>query len=205
MSSSVLKGRCAQALPRVEWKTSQPAAGPARQRPSGDGATSPAVDIGLVEKQAYERGFREGEAAGARKSLDQLQAAIQGFAQSAAQLASYKPQLRAEVERQVVNLSMAVAHKILRRELSIDPHIVTAVVKACFEELENVEVYRVRVNPQDVPALTAFVQQQRRGAIEIVPDAQVSRGGALLETAQGQMDARLEMQLAEIAHGLADR
>jgi len=206
--SSVLKGGGARALPRVEWKAWE-AGGPARApqpRPGGAGpAAAPAADAALVEKQAFERGFREGEAAGARKGLEQLQAAVQGFAQSAAQLASYKPQLRAEVERQLVNLSMAVAQKILRRELSIDPNMVLAVVQGCLRELENVEIYRLRVHPQDAPAVAVFFQQRQRGDIEVLPDAQVTRGGALLETAQGQLDARLETQLVEITHGLADR
>jgi flagellar assembly protein FliH len=193
----------------VEWKawSSHQAAGPAPARPTGGGAAAQpaALDTAAVEKQAYERGLRDGEAAGARKSLEQLQGAIQGFAQSAAQLASYKTQLRGEVEKQLVDLSLAVAQKILRRELTIDPKIVLAVVEGCLRELENVEIYRVRANPQDVPALAPYFQQQRRGKVEIVPDAQVGRGGALFETAQGQWDARLETQLAEIAHGLADR
>lgn len=207
MSSSVLKGGAAQELPRVEWKVWSEQAPAAARKPRGTGAGAAAQSAAdaLVEKQAYERGFREGEAAGARKSLEQLQAAIQGFAQSAAQLAAYKPQLRAEVERQLVNLSLAVARKVLQRELSLDPNIVLAVVKGCLQELENVEIYRLRVNPQDAPPLAAFFQQQKKGNLEILPDAQITRGGALFETAQGQLDARLETQLAEIAHGLADR
>ena len=204
----VLKGGGAQDLPRVEWRPwgGGGPAGASQPRPAGAGPTAPpAIDSVLAEKQAFERGLREGEATGARKGLEQVQAAVQGFAQNAAQLASYKPQLRAEVEQQLVTLSMAVAQKILKRELSIDPNIVLAVVKGCLQELENVEIYRIRVHPQDAPALTAYLQQHQRKNVEILPDAQVTRGGALLETAQGQLDARLETQLMEITHGLADR
>jgi flagellar biosynthesis/type III secretory pathway protein FliH len=79
------------------------------------------------------------------------------------------------------------------------------VVKGCLQELESVEIYRIRVHPQDAPALVAYFQQHQRGNLEVIADAQVTRGGALLETAQGQLDARLETQLVEITHGLADR
>lgn len=207
MSCSVLKGETARSLSRVEWRSVAGAAlAPAAAQPHAAGPAQPAAgDLALVEKQAYERGLGEGEAAGARKSLEQLQAAIQGFCQGAAQLASCKPQLRAEVERQVVDLALAIAQKVLRRELSIDPHIILAVVKGCLAELESAEIYRIRANPQDVPPLAAFFQEQRRTNIEILPDPRVSRGGALFETAQGQLDARWETQLEEIARGLADR
>ncbi len=208
MSSNVLKGLDAQSLARVEWKMvagAAPAPAPVRPRQPGAPAQPAAADLALLEKQAYERGLREGEAAGARKSLEQLQSAIQGFAESASRLASYKTQLRSEVERQVVDLALAVAQKILRRELALDPNIILAVVKACLAELESAEIYRLRANPQDIPSLAAFFQQQRRRNIELLPDPHISRGGAVFETAQGQLDARLETQLEEIARGLADR
>jgi flagellar assembly protein FliH len=210
MSSSVLKGEAALALPRVEWKNlGATPPGPMKTRAvTAAGAAAqpaPAADPALIERQAYERGLRDGEAAGARKSLEQLQAAIHGFARSAAELAGYKSRLRQEVQSQLVALSMAVARKILKRELSVDPAVVTAVVRGCLEELEQVEIYRVRASPEDVPVLAAFFQQQRWPNIEIVPDGRIGRGGALLETAQGQIDARLESQLEEIARGLADK
>lgn len=209
MSSSLLKGAAAGALPRLEWRVAAGTApAPPRPRPVGDAggaAAQPAPDLALLEKQAYERGFREGEAAAARKGLEQLQAAIQGYAESAARLVSYQPQLRSQVERQLVNLSLAVARKILQRELTLDPNIVTAVVKSCLAELENVEIYRVRVHPQDAPALVACFAQHRRANVEVIPDPLITRGGAVFETAQGQLDARLETQLEEIARGLADR
>lgn len=157
-----------------------------------------------VESEAFEKGRREGEAAGSRKALEQFSAAIQGFAQSTVAVAGYKTQLRREAERELVALALAVARKILRRELSVDPHIVLAVVKACLEELESAEVYRLRLNPQDVEPVGAWFRQQRRGSIELIPDASLGRGGALLESSRGQLDARLETQLLEIERGLAD-
>ena len=203
MSSSVVKKERAQELPRVEWKNAAAPGGVAAVRPR---AAQPAPEeLAQLEKQAYERGYRDGEAAGARQSLEQLQSAIQGFTHQAVALTQYKPRLRTEVERQVLELSLAVARKVLRRELAVDPNIVLAVVKGCLAELEHVEIYRLRLHPQDVPQVSAFFEQERRGSIELIPDSRISRGGALLETAQGQLDARLETQLVEIERGLADR
>jgi flagellar biosynthesis/type III secretory pathway protein FliH len=41
--------------------------------------------------------------------------------------------------------------------------------------------------------------------VEVVADPLVSPGGAVFSTSQGELDGRIETQLEEIEHGLADR
>ena len=202
MSSSVLKRDAGQRLPRMQWPSdassfslSDPT--PALRAGSTPGATA-------LEKEAFDRGYREGEAAAARKNLDQVHAAVQAFSETASSLAGYKAALRSEVERELVALSLAVAQKIIRRELSIDPDIILAVVRSCLEQLQSAEIYRLRLNPQDVAAVAGCFNRQQ-APVEIVPDAAIARGGAIFETSQGTLDARLDRQLQEIERGLADR
>jgi flagellar assembly protein FliH len=199
MSSSVLKGEAARRLPPVAWREYGAApSGPVRPAPpAGQPPDSQA------EKAAYERGLRAGEAAAARQAQEQLQAALHGLARTAAELAGYKTALRAEAERELLALAMAVARRVLRRELSLDPGIIQAVMRSCLEELRHAEVYRLRLHPQDAPAVAGFFQQQQ-SKVEVLPDSRITRGGAVFETSRGQLDARLETQLEEIERGLAD-
>ena len=208
MSSRVLK-KGARPLPAVEWRpVSGAAAMPEPDLGMAFGSAMPpagaAPEIVRLEKEAFHNGLREGEAAGTRKSMEKLQEAIQGFAQAASQLTSYKATLRAEVEREIVALALTVARKILRRELSLDPNLVLAVVKSCLEEIQNAEIYRLRLNPQDVQAVGNYFSQQQRPRVDLVPDISITRGGVVFETAKGELDARIETQLAEIERGLAD-
>ena len=206
MSCSLVKGPAAADLPLIEWRTPGTAASrPAAIRSSAAAAPAPAVDIAHIERAAWERGFQEGQAVGARKSLEQLQAAVQGFAASAAELAGFKAALRAEAEQELVALALAVARKILHRELTIDPNIILAVVGACLRHLQGIEIYRLRLNPLDAAPVAAWFHEQRRTNIQILPDPQIPRGGAVFETARGRLDALAETQLAEIERGLADR
>ncbi|HYM09665.1 MAG TPA: FliH/SctL family protein [Bryobacterales bacterium] len=211
MPSSVVKRDAARSLPPVDWPV-WTAGGGVAAVPAGRGGAgrvgppaAGAAELARVEKEAYERGFREGEAAGARQGVEQFQGAMRAFAQSAAALAGHKPALRAEAEREAVMLSLAVAQRIVRRELAMDPTIVLAVVKACFEELGNAEIYRLRLHPQDVQPVAAYLHEQRGARIELIADAAIGRGGAVFETSQGRLDARVDTQLAEIERGLADR
>jgi len=207
-SSRLVKRDSGRRFEPVQWRTFAGLAlpGPALPspalQPAPEGKT---VDAERIEKEAYQRGFREGEAAGLRQAQQQLHAAIQGFVQSASALASYKAGLHSQAEREMVQLSLAIARRILRRELSIDPDIVVAVVRSCLEQLQKADVYRLRLNPEDLPVVTAQWKQTRSVPLELIPDARLSRGGAVFETSQGQLDARWETQLGEIERGLADR
>jgi len=207
MSCRVVRGPAAGELPLIEWKALLgPGLSAPMARPGPGGAAAPPLpDAAQLERAAYERGLRDGEAAGSRKALEQFQASMQGLARTVAGLAGHKAALRTEAERDLVSLSLAVARKILRRELTIDPNIILAVVQSCLGELENIEVYRLRLHPQDVGPVAAWFDEQRRTNVQVLPDPQIPRGGAVFETARGQLDARPETQLAEIERGLADR
>src|SRR5712692_7926561 len=158
MPSTVLKSPASSSFPRLEWRA-WPQEG-RRPAPGASGAEPPgsAAEYDRIGKEAFDRGFREGEAAGAARAQEQFQAAVRAFAESAAALAGYKASLRTEAEREVVVLALAVARKVVRRELSIDPDIVLAVVKACLEEIRNAEIYRMRLHPQDVQTVAAYLE-----------------------------------------------
>jgi flagellar assembly protein FliH len=145
--------------------------------------------------------YREGEAAGRERWRADYESALERLSASVRELAALKPRLRREAERDLVQLSLAIARRILRRELTVDPAAVAGVVRAALDRLAGVEVYRLRLNPADV----APVAEQVRQGVEVVPDSGLPRGSAVFETARGKLDASVETQLEEIERGFADR
>ncbi len=64
----------------------------------------------------------------------------------------------------------------------------------------------MRVDPAHAAALKAALGRlPGGGAIEVVSDARLEAGGAVLETGRGNLDASVDTQLAEIERGLTDR
>jgi flagellar biosynthesis/type III secretory pathway protein FliH len=116
------------------------------------------------------------------------------------ELARYKSALRAEAEAELVELAFAVAKRIVRREVSVDPTAVRALVASCMRDFPAVGVKRILVHPDDL----AMVREAAGTGVEAVGDPGVARGGAVLETDQGRLDATIDSQLEEIALGLAD-
>ena len=156
------------------------------------------VDLEEVRKEAFQAGFAEGERAG-------TESAIASFGQAAHELTSVKPRLRAEAERELVALSLAIARRIIHRELHVDPTTVLAIVRACLQEFDRVEIQCLTVSPEDLEAVATYFRENPVPNLKLVADPSVSRGGAVFQTNQGELDARIETQLQEIEYGLADR
>lgn len=155
--------------------------------------------------------LREKEARDKARSQAQIEqqekwsAAIENAARSVADLATFRPRLRREAEQDVVRLSLAMARRLLRREISIDKEALIGLLRTALDRLDQRETSRVRVRPEDAAFVSAYLERigspQR---IDVTPDPALERGGLIFETTRGEMDASIETQLEEIERGFAD-
>jgi flagellar assembly protein FliH len=150
--------------------------------------------------------MREGEAR-ARAELAG-QAAEQRAAVSAT-LEAFKAERTnyfARIEPEVVQLSLAIARKILHREAHLDPLLLTGMVHVALEKLDRGAHIRLRAHPDDMRYWIDHFAERRDGhaAPELVGDAQLKRGECALETEMGNTVISLETQLKEIEQGFLD-
>jgi flagellar assembly protein FliH len=151
----------------------------------------------------YRRGLAEGEAAGTRKAAAQIDPVVERLVRTIADLASYRDRFRRESERDLVSVSLAIARRVLRRELTIDPDAILGLVKVAIEKVSLREVHRVRLHPADVAAVRAHLANiQAPQAIEVEGDAGLERGAVIFETSRGSLDASMDTQLRTIEQGL---
>ena len=165
----------------------------------------PEIDVDAIQRAAFQEGYAEGERAGSETALEQFRGAIASFGRTVGELAAFKSNLRAEAEKELVELALTIARRVVRRELSVDPTTVLSLVRTCFDEYRRAEIHRVKVSPADFEVVSAYFEENPAQNLEIQSDSEVSGGGAVFETSQGQLDARIETQLGEIEYGLADR
>ncbi len=163
----------------------------------------------LVEtraREARDAGFREGEAAAQAQAQEQVRASLDRIAQSIAEIDQYQSRLRRQTEMDAVRLSVAIARRVLRRELTVDPAAIEGLVGAALERLQSQESSRVRLHPDHVPALSAALDRLgMSGKVEIVADPAQELGAAIFEMPRGNLDASMDSQLREIERGLVDR
>ncbi len=163
-----------------------------------------AVEVRASEAQQI--GFREGEAAARVGAEDEVRAAIERLAKSIGDLAEYRSHLYQQAEVDAVRLSVAIARRILRRELTVDPAAIEGLVRTALERLQAQDPCRVRVHPDHVPALRATIERMGMSArVEILADPARELGAAVFEMARGNLDASIDSQLREIERGLVDR
>lgn len=177
-------------------------------RVTGDPASSgvPSLAPGNSGQPApYRQGFDEGQAAARREIGAQFDAACQRLARTIEELSGLRARFRHEAEEEVVALSLAVARRILHRELSMSPDALLGLVKAALEKIEVREVHRVRVHPADVALVEQHLEKMglpRR--VEVSGDSGLARGSAIFDSSRGALDSSVEIQLEEIERGFAD-
>ena len=191
--------------PAVGEVLSSPAADPraasqAEQAPQE--APKPAEpDLAALRHAAY----REGETAGRTQAQAEVRPILEQLAHTARDLAVLRPRLREQAEEDLIRLAVAIARRVVRRELTVDPSTITGLVKAALEQLAAGESARLRVHPEHEAILRGFLAEAGRESITVAADGTLARGAALFETARGDLDASAETQLAEIERGLTDR
>jgi flagellar assembly protein FliH len=183
---------------------------PASQSPGAQGGGSSAAPADSERETearaaAYRQGFAAAEAASAQRAQARLEPALAAFNGMLAELAGMRKNLRAEAEEAAVTLALAVARRVLHREIAADPEAILGLVKAASQKCAARETQRLRVSPRD--AETIREQQPRVNlppGLEVVADANLDRGSAIFETSRGDLDASVDTQLAEIERGFVD-
>ncbi len=150
-----------------------------------------------------ERGRAEAMAA-AEASLDRLQEAWIGALQewSARRTADL-----AAAREDVVALGVAIAERIVHGTVEGDRAAAARQAAAALELLSDAREVRVLVHPED-EAVVAEAMPRLAGAVggaahvSLGTDASVDRGGVVVRSGEGTVDARIETQLRRIAAAL---
>ncbi|MCH2130386.1 MAG: flagellar assembly protein FliH [Pirellulaceae bacterium] len=113
----------------------------------------------------------------------------------------------AEWERGLVQLATAIASRVIRREVQLQPQITKDWITESLQLLTSQRSLTVRLHPEDHAALQAEVETlatQLRGlaSTEIVSDPNISRGGCRVDAESGSVDQQIEAQLQRIEQEL---
>lgn len=224
MSSRLAGNRDKQAARPVSWpalEMAAPAGPPPRdiegQRQALDGALAEAdqlrTQVAALEKAlqeaeqtGYHRGLAEGRTQGARDAAEQQKPVLDRMVRAIADLAMLRPKLRIESEEGLIRLCVAIAHRVLKRELHMDPLALEGIMQAALSRVGTEEVFRIKVHPRQADAIRN--QLSRLGVPESVPvdpTASMDEGDLVVETSAGGLDASINTQIAEVERGLTTR
>ena len=168
----------------------------------------PREDLKLTEQAAYERGKKDAEATlqsqlevmKTEYATEQQQKLADFFKNIQDDLGGQVPRMLQSLEKHVINLAADIAMKIVAGT-PVDKSMVETVVKDALAKAEKDTDVVVLLNEADLELLSqadSELLQRTHGSSEVVFKAspEVSRGGCLLETRYGTVDARIETKAA---------
>ena len=161
-------------------------------------------ELRQAQQQAEERGYQAGmERAEAhlRARLAAIDERVQRLDSVLALIARPLDSLDAEVERELVELALAVGKQLARRELRTEPSQIIAIVRESLAQLPlAAREVRVHLHPEDAQTVR---ERLAAGAGErawtLIEDPTLTRGGCLVQSEASRIDARIESRIAAIA------
>jgi flagellar assembly protein FliH len=161
--------------------------------------------LAATEASAYARGRRDADAEAHQRFAGTMQSTAERLALSVKQLADVRPRLCKEAEADLLRLAMAIAQRILHRQLNIDPTALEAIVKVSLDRLGRQDQIRVRVSSSLAEPVRTILARLSSRPVEVTADSNLEAGSLVFETSRGQLDASIPSQLDEIERGLIDR
>lgn len=168
-----------------------------------------------IRQQAQQDGYEAGLAMGRQEGLAQAEAQcrekLSQAAAHASSLLAAAEQERRELlnlaERQIIQVALAVAGKVLQRELTENEQAVVPIVQAALAPVVDQAVITVRVHPDDFVAVETARPElvkmlKHPDALRLAVDESLSRGDCVVDTAAGSVDARVDTQLTAIRQAL---
>ena len=156
---------------------------------------------------AHNEGFNQGHLEGIEHAQAELADKLAIATRIAETALVDRRDLLKEAESEVVRLSVHIARRIIARELRTDPTLIRDIAESALRFVTEDGIVKLRINPEDHAELRSYWSRAHSSGemgrtFEIVPDPVIGRGGVIIETRSGTVDAQLETQLDEVARAL---
>ncbi|MDE2348364.1 MAG: flagellar assembly protein FliH [Gammaproteobacteria bacterium] len=153
-----------------------------------------------LQAEAYHEAFAQGLAEGREAGRGEVRAQVERLSAMFYDLAKPFEALDDEVERELLELAMALARQIVRRELKAEPTQIIGIIRDAIAALPvAAREVRVHLHPEDAAVVRQnLAPTESERAWAIVEDPVMARGGCQVVTATSRIDARLEVRIGAI-------
>ncbi len=164
---------------------------------------SPSAErLEAIEREAFAKGYAQGERAGETAAAARTDATLQRLVATIDEIASLRAGLMRRSERELVRLALAMAERIVRREIDVDRELLLVMARVAIDRLGESAVATIHLNPADFEAATTGREPPAGSAVQVVADARIPRGGCLVRSAFGTIDAGIDSQVRELSRAL---
>ncbi len=151
--------------------------------------------------KAGEKQGRESASAEYEKSLDQVQKQVASFLEK---VQDSKKEVIHNLEHVLLKFSLELSKRIIASEVSTRGDLILSVVKKSLNIIADREKLVIRVSPDDLQTVSGRRDfwssvTERLENVNIESDERIEKGGCIIESNSGMVDARLGVQMEEMA------
>jgi flagellar assembly protein FliH len=161
----------------------------------------------LIESEAYEKGFAQGEKDGLEMGAKKVEKILDRIHSTLEDMVVHRQDFIKRYEKEILHLICTIAEKVVRGTVKVDNQIVLKTILEAFNLAADRAEVTVRVNPEEVEYVKEtrpefFDRISELKSITIESDPSITSGGCFMETAFGNVDAHLETQLEQITRAV---
>ncbi|WP_245754903.1 FliH/SctL family protein [Pelosinus propionicus] len=161
--------------------------------------------------EGYQKGYQQGVEQGKQSGLEEMQSQIENAIDRTQQILTLGEKEAKEMilaaERQIIEIALAVASKVIACQIEENPMVVLPIVKSALEKVKDQEQIVLRVSSADFDIVLQAKQEfqnmvGREQALTIVVDRTITAGSCVIDTSYGVVDAKIDTQFDALRKAL---
>jgi flagellar assembly protein FliH len=153
-----------------------------------------------ILEQAYNQGYSQGYNEAKNKLEQEYQQKINELQEQIKNILNLKESLVKEMEKDIVELAIKVAEKVINKKIEEEPELVSNYLIELLPKIEQAKNITIWINPNEIEYVRLSKEKFKNLVedvenINIAPDSRIEKGGCIIETNFGKIDARISTKL----------
>ena len=164
-------------------------------------------ELKQIKQDAFKQGFEKGYLSALNKADEEMASKLDEFVGLVKEAASAKQNQVKAAKANLMELSLAIAEKIVQTSLAKDAKATHAIFEEALSRVTDKDYVLIRINPEEQDTFNEFKQSFERlfadiKQLEVRQDSGIKRGGCIIETKMGFIDSSVATKLSLIKEAL---
>lgn len=163
-----------------------------------------------IEMEAYRKGLEQGQAQGQKMAVKRIEPLIETLGRAVDELKKIRQLIVEKHQDQIIEILFLIAERIIHREIQCSPDIVLETVRQACTHITETDEIRIRLHPSDfeyIRDIERIVSKNLtgKGSLHFVEDGTLDRGGVVIDTEFGEIDASIRSQIEHMREVLLEK
>lgn len=158
--------------------------------------------LARLEREAYEKGFEQGQMDGLSLEQKKMEEMGKEFEALCSTISDLKVRIYAESEGELLKLCLAIAKRIINMEVRTNKDVIRNTIQSALKYVADKRRIRIIINPDDMEDVRRLLPDLSKltkgGQFQLTEDHAVEKGGCMIETGFGRINAGIDEQFGVI-------